>query len=374
MARRSNSEGTVYRRRDGRWAAAVTLDTGRRRCFYGATQRAVQDKLRAASRAIDDGLSVASDRQKVGTFLTQWLAEVAQPTVRPSTYVRYRELLAGHIIPAVGHLPLVKLSPLSLQGLYAQLGQRLAPRTVGHCHRVLHKALADALRFGLVHRNVCDAVRPPKVARAEMHVLDGDQARALLAAAVGDPLEALYVLALHAGLRSGELLALKWADVDLDAGRLSVNRTVRHMIGLGAVEGEPKSARSRRNVLLTPLAITALRRHRTRQAAQRLRATYWDDLDLVFTNEVGRHVQTNNLRLRSFLPLLDRAGVPTIRFHDLRHSCATLLLLAGVHVKVVSEMLGHSNIGLTLDTYSHVLPSMQADAVAKMEALFTVAI
>jgi integrase len=207
-----------------------------------------------------------------------------------------------------------------------------------------------------------------------MQVLDGDQARALLVAAAGDPLEALYVLALHAGLRSGELLALKWADVDLDAGRLSVNRTVRHMIGLGAVEGEPKSARSRRNVLLTPLAIAALRRHRTRQAAQRLRATYWDDLDLIFTNEVGRHVQTNNLRLRSFLPLLDRAGVPAIRFHDLRHSCATLLLLAGVHVKVVSEMLGHSNIGLTLDTYSHVLPSMQADAVAKMEALFTVAI
>lgn len=374
MVRRSNGEGTVYRRRDGRWVAAVTLDTGRRSCFYGATQRAVREKLRAARRAIEDGLSVASDRQKVGTFLTRWLAEVAQPTVRPSTYVRYRELLAGHIIPVVGHLPLATLSPLDLQGLYAQLGQRLGPRTVGHCHRVLHKALADALRFGFVHRNVCDAARPPKVARAEMHVLDGDQARALLAAAVGDPLEALYVLALHTGLRSGELLALKWADVDLDAGRLSVNRTVRHMIGQGAVEGEPKSARSRRNVLLTPLAIAALRRHRTRQAVQRLRATYWDDLDLIFTNAVGRHVQTNNLRLRSFLPLLDRAGLPAIRFHDLRHSFATLLLLAGVHVKVVSEMLGHSNIGLTLDSYSHVLPSMQADAVAKMEALFTAAI
>lgn len=373
MASRLNSEGTIYRRKDGRWVAIVTLDAGRRKCFYGATQRIVRDKLSAARRAIDDGLPVASDRQKVGKYLDRWLVEIARPSVRPSTYVRYQQL-AAHVIRGVGHLPLVKLSPLDLQGLYAQLGQQLAPRTVGHCHRVLHKALADAFRFGLVHRNVCDVVRPPKVARAEMHVLDGDQARALLVAAAGDPLEALYVLALHAGLRSGELLALKWADVDLDAGRLSVKRTVRHMIGLGAVEGEPKSARSRRNVLLTPLTIAALRRHRTRQAAQRLRASYWDDLDLIFTNEVGRHVQANNMRLRSFLPLLNRAGVPAIRFHDLRHSCATLLLLSGVHAKVVSEILGHSNIGLTLETYSHVLPSMQADAVAKMEALFTVAI
>ncbi len=374
MTRRANAEGTVCKRQDGRWCAAVTLDGGKRRYFYGPTRQAVQDKLKAARRAIDDGLPMPSDRQTVAQYLARWLEGTAKPSVRPSTYDRYRELMRIHVIPdTVGRLPLTKLSPQDLQGLYAKLSQRLAPRTVGQVHRVLHKALADALRLGLLHRNVCDAVRPPKVTRVEMRVLDPEQARALLSAAAGSPLEALYVVALHAGLRSGELLALKWADIDLDAGRLSVNRTVRHVAGQGAVEGEPKSARSRRNVVLTPQAVAALRRHRTRQTEQRLRAVFWDDLDLVFTNEVGRHIQANNLRLRSFQPLLAQVGL-AVRFHDLRHSCATLLLLAGVHVKVVSEMLGHSNIGLTLDTYSHVLPSMQADAAAKMEALFTVAV
>jgi integrase len=347
---------------------------GRRRYFYGPTRSGVQDKLRIALRAVDDGFPVSSDRAKVGVFLTRWLTEVARPSVRPSTFVRYQQL-AGHAVRGVGHLPLAKLSPLDLQKLYAQLGQRLAPRTVGHCHRLLHKALADAVRFGLVHRNVCDGVRPPRVARKEMRVLDADQARALLDAAAGDPLEeALYTLALHAGLRLGELLALKWTDFDSDARRLTINRTVRHMAGGGAVEGEPKSARSRRNVLLTPQALAALGRHRIRQTEQRLRATRWDDRSLIFTNGVGRHIQANNLLRRSFRPLLARAGLPAIRFHDLRHSCATLLLLAGVHVKVVSEILGHSNIGITLDTFSHVLPSMQAEAAAKMEALFTVAV
>jgi integrase len=374
MTRRTNSEGTICKRQDGRWCAAVTVDGGKRRYFYAASRGAVQDKLRTAKRAIDDGLPVSSDRQKVGTFLTRWLSEVAQPSVRPSTFIRYRELLAGHVIPALGHLPLAKLSPQDLTGLYGRLSQRLAPRTVGHVHRALHRALSDALDWGLVARNVCDAVHPPKVAREEMRVLTPDQARALLSAAAGDPLESLYVLAVTAGLRQGELLALRWSDLELDAGRLNVCRSVRLVSGRGAVVGEPKTKSGRRNVLLTPLAVAALRRHRTRQAEQRLRAVFWDDLDLVFGNEIGRYIGATNLRLRSFRPLLEQAGLPAVRFHDLRHTAATLLLLAGVHVKVVSEMMGHANIAITLDTYSHVLPTMQADAVGKMEALFTVAI
>lgn len=372
MSKRANSEGTSYKRSDGRWCAAVTLDGGKRGYFYGPTQKAVQDKLRAAKRAIDDGLPVSSGRQKVSYFLDRWLREVAAPTVRPSTYILYRQLLSHHVIPTVGHLPLAKLSPQDLTGLYGTLAQRLAPRSVGHVHRVLHRALRDALRWGLVARNVCDAVSPPKVPRQEMRVLAPDQARALIAAVDGDPLEALYILAVTAGLRQGELLALKWRDFDADAGRLSVSRTVRYISGEGSIEGEPKSARGRRNVLLAPLAVASLRRHRARQTEQRLRAIAWEDNDLIFGNEVGRHIEATNLLRRSFRPLLAQAGLPAVRFHDLRHTAATLLLLAGVHVKVVSEMLGHSSVSLTLDTYSHVLPSMQADAAAKMEALFTV--
>lgn len=206
-----------------------------------------------------------------------------------------------------------------------------------------------------------------------MHVLSPEQARALLTAAAGDPLEALYVLAVTAGLRQGELLALKWSDIDLDAARLNVCRSVRSVSGEGSIVGEPKTKSGRRNVLLTPLAVAALRRHRTRQTEQRLRAVFWDDLDLVFANEIGRYIGATNLRLRSFRGLLARAELPSIRFHDLSHTAATLLLGQNVNVKVVSEMMGHANIAITLDTYSHVLPTMQAEAV-KMEALFTVAV
>lgn len=180
----------------------------------------------------------------------------------------------------------------------------------------------------------------------------------------GDPLEALYVLAVTAGLRQGELLALRWGDFDPAAGRLSV----RWVTGRGCVEREPKSARSRRNIHLAPMAVAALQRHRKRQAEQRLAAVYWEDQDLIFANEVGRHIEAGNLLRRSFWPLLERAG-PRVRFHDLRHTAATLMLLQGVHVKVVAEVLGHSNITLTLATYSHVLPSLQAEAAARMEAL-----
>ncbi len=345
-----------------------------RRYFYDATRVGVQAKLKAALRAVDDGLPATSDRQKLGTFLTRWLEEVAQPSVRASTYTRYHELLAGHVITALGHLPLAKLSPQDLTILYLKLGQHLAPRTVGHVHRALHRALRDALDWGLVARNVCDAVHPPKVPRQEMHVLDPEQSRVLLAAASADPLEALYALAITAGLRQGELLALRWTDLDLDAGRLNVCRSVRSVSGQGSIVGEPKTTSGRRNVLLTPLAVAALRRHRTRQAEQRLRAVFWDDLDLVFANEIGRYIGATNLRLRSFKRLLERAELPSIRFHDLRHTAATLLLAQNVNVKIVSEMMGHANIAITLDTYSHVLPTMQADAVGKMEALFTRAV
>ena len=336
-SRRGNNEGTICQRTDGRWTAAITLDGGKRRFLYGRTRKVVQEKLKAATRAIDDGLPVRSDRQKLGQFLERWLREVAEPTVRQSTYTRYRELLTIHVIPTLGHLPLAKLSPQDLNGLYGKLSQNLAPRTVGHVHRVLHRALRDALHWQLVDRNAADAVSPPKVPREEMQVLDPEQARVLLGAAAGDPLEALYVLALTTGARQGEILALKWSDFDSDTGRLTIQRTVRWVNGQGSVEGEPKSKRSRRSLSLTPMAIAALRDHRARQMEQRLRAVAWEDNNLIFCNVVGRHIEATNLLWRSFRPLRERAGLPKkLRFHDLRHSAATLLLLQGVNVKVVS--------------------------------------
>ena len=367
--RRGWHEGSIYQRDDDRWCASV-MANGKRVSYYSTTRKGVVDKLKTATRSIDDGLPLHSDRQKLGQFLDRWLREVAEPGVRPSTYIRYRELLTLHVIPTLGRVPLRTVGPQDISSLYATLSKNLAPRTVGHVHRVLHRALRDALHWGLVARNACDAVRPPAVPRKEMQVLTPEQSRTLLAAASGDPLEALYVLALTTGARQGELLALKWSDFDADAGRLTIQRTVRWVNGQGSVEGEPKSQRSRRSLDLTPMAITALREHRARQMEQRVRAVAWEDNDLIFCNVVGRHIEASNLLWRSFRPLRERAGLPKkLRFHDLRHSAATLLLLQGVNAKVVSEMLGHASVALTLDVYSHVLPAMRSDATAKMEEL-----
>jgi integrase len=201
-----------------------------------------------------------------------------------------------------------------------------------------------------------------------MMALSPDQARSLLEAAQGDRFEALYVLALSTGMRQGELLALKWPNVNLDARHLAVRSTLRRA-DEGFEFNEPKTARSRRQVSLTLAAVAALKRHRARQLEERLRQPYWQDANLVFASEVGTPVEATNLIRRSFRPLLLRAGLPQIRFHDLRHTAATLLLGQGVHPKVASEMLGHSSISITLDLYSHVTPTMQQTAVDALDAV-----
>jgi integrase len=201
-----------------------------------------------------------------------------------------------------------------------------------------------------------------------MAALTPEQSRSLLDAAQLDRLEALYVLALSTGMRQGELLALKWADVDLDGAAIQVKATLQRTRE-GFVFQEPKTARSRRQVALTRTAVKALRQHRASQLEERLRCPYWQDPDLVFASEIGTPIEATNLIRRSFAPLLKRAGLPRIRFHDLRHTAATLLLGQNVNVKVVSEMLGHSQIAVTLDLYSHVTPTMQRQAVEALDAV-----
>lgn len=370
--RRGNNEGSIHERKDGRWAGVIDLgyQDGRRKrkALYGRTRSEVQKKLFTTRRALQEGLPVTSERQRLGQFLLRWLEDVARPSLRPRTYIRYREILMCHAIPALGKRPLARVEPQDLQRLYSRkLEEGLAARTVGKLHVVLHRALQDAVRWGIVGRNVCDAVRPPKVQTQEMRALSADESRQFLAAAQGDPLEALYTLAVTTGLRQGELLGLKWQDVDLEAGQLQVRRTIARVNGQGFVEQEPKSARSRRSISLTPMAVTALRQHRARQLQWRLEAIAWEDNDLVFANEVGRPIEAQNLMRRSFYPLLERAELQRMRFHDLRHTAATLMLAQGIHPKVVQEMLGHSTVSLTLDTYSHVMPNMQAEAAAKMQ-------
>jgi integrase len=245
---------------------------------------------------------------------------------------------------------------------------RLAPRTVRYVHTTLSKALKDALADGLIPRNAASAVKPPKLTKKEISSLSPEQAGAFLDTARGDRFEALYVLAITAGLREGELLGLKWADVDLESGTLSVRRTLSEARS-GRFFEPPKNGKGR-SIRLTARALDALTRHKATQNEERLRlGTLWDDNDLVFASRKGTPMNAKNLTARSFKPLLMSAGLPDIRLHDLRHTCATLLLSKGVHPKLVQELLGHATISITLDTYSHVLPGMGDQTVAAMESV-----
>jgi len=220
------------------------------------------------------------------------------------------------------------------------------------------------VRWNLIPRNPADAAKAPAASAKEMHPLSAHEARRLLEAARDDRLEALYVLALHTGMRRGELLGLKWEDIDLDGSIVRVPRTLaRTENGKRLALWEPKTKKSRRTVRLTPRAVEVLRRHRARQAEEKLKAGgVYQDQGLVFAGEAGNLINPSNLRQRSFAPLLKCAGLPRITFHDLRHTCASLLFQKNVHPKIIQELLGHASVAITLDTYSHMLPGMGSEA------------
>jgi len=370
--RRGKGEGSITQLKDGLWQARVTYYEGgvaKRKAFYGKTRKEAQEKLTAALASLQQGLPVApSERQSLGEFLGHWLETTAKNTLRPNTYESYCGVVRKQIVPHVGGVRLTRLTPQHLSGLYAKLQESgLSARTVQFAHAVLHKALDQAVRWGLIPRSPADLVDTPRPKRKELAVLSPEQVEALLAAAKGERLEALFVLAVTTGLRRGELLGLKWGDVDWDAGRLHVQRALVR-VNNGMVEQEPKSKRGR-SIALPQVALRALHKHRAKQLEERLHAgEYWQDSDYVFASEVGGPLPLRTLFVR-FKRLLQKAGLPEIRFHDLRHTAATLLLRQGVHPKVVQEMLGHSSIQMTLDVYSHVLPDLQREAANKLDEL-----
>ena len=289
-------------------------------------------------------------------------------TVRPTTYERYEQIVRIHLRPALGGLKLKNLTPAHVRGLYREkLQAGLSPRTVQYIHITLHKALNQAVQDGLIPRNATEAVKAPQVRRQEIRPLSAEQVKVFLETACGDRLEALFVLAIHTGLRQGELLGLKWEDVDLESGTLRVRRTLATTKS-GPMLTAPKTKGSRRSVKLTQGALDALRSHLERQLQEIDRAgSLWRENGLVFASETGEPLDRRSLTSRRFKALLKRAQLPVRRFHDLRHTCATLLLTMNVNPKIVSEMLGHGTIAITLDTYSHVLPNMRDQAAQAME-------
>jgi len=374
MARKRNAgEGSIFQRSDGRWCAQLDLgwEGGRRRrkYVYGAMAAEVQEQLLKARADHTAGLPVSAHRQTVENFLRDWLENSVCPSVPAATYRSYEQTVRNHLIPELGRLQLRELGPQHVRAmLNRKLATALSPRSVTYLRVVLRAALNQARKWTLVARNA-ELVEPPKFERFRIEPLSPEQGRALLEAVKGHRLEALYAVALACGLRMGEILGLRWQDIDLEQSRLTVSQALQRQKGRGLVLTETKTDRSRRAIALPVQLVAALREHRVRQLEERLAAgSGWQDSGLVFTSSVGTPLEPRNL-FRTFKAMLKRAGLPDIRFHDLRHSAASLMLAQGVSLRVVMEVLGHSSISLTADTYSHVMPSLVRDATEKAAAL-----
>ncbi len=367
MKRRGYGEGTIYQRKDGRWVATVTTEGRKRKSFYGKTRKDVQEQLKIALREQQQGTLITTPQQTVEQFLTQWL-ESHRLVVRIRTYERYEQFVRLHLVPNLGHVQLQKLAVQHVKKLYIDLEKKgLSTTTLNTLHNMLHKTLVDAVKWGLLVRNICDAISAPKRKHYEIQPLTMEQARLLLETAKGDPLEALWVLTLTTGMRRGEVLALKWQDINFEQVMLQVRRIFTRAPGNRYIEAEPKTEKSRRSIMLASITVDTLKLHRIRQLEAKLQAgPAWQERDLVFCTAFGTPLNPNWV-LGRFKKLLARAGLPNMRFHDLRHSIATLLLSMGIHPKVVQELLGHNRIQETVDIYSQVMPAIHKEAIKKLE-------
>jgi len=374
MGKRSSGEGTIVKRADGRWMGAVSPSDGRRKWLYGKTQQEVARKIAATRRDRDDGLPVVSERRTLESYLRSWL-EMCKPGVKPNTWKSYEYVARLHTIPGLGRTTLTKLTPEMVQRWLAQkqTSGSLSITTVRYLHSVLRLALGEALRLGLVQRNVCASVKKPRRRRIEMRWWTPEQARMVLEAAKGDRLYALFVLALSTGMRASEMLGLRWRDLDLGKRTL----TVQTQLQWRKVEGgrvlrfdEVKTDAGRRKITLAPHVVEALRAHRAAQRSERLKlGPIWRENDLMFCNGIGGGLDLGNVRSRTFLPVVREAGVPCIRPHDMRHTAATIAILNGMPIKAVSEMLGHSSVAITMGIYAHVLPNTHRDVADAMGAI-----
>ena len=373
--RRGNNEGSIYRRSDGYWVAALTEPaTGRRRVFYGKTRAEAHGKLQKAQRAATDNLPIAPARLTLNQFLTRWLAESVKPSVRPRTYESYDQLVRLHLGPGLGRIRLGRLDAQTVQAfLNKKIDSGLSPRTVQYLHATLRVALGQAERWGLVPRNVARNVKAPTVRPPQIEPFDSDEARRFLVAVNGHRLEALFVTAIATGCRQGELFGLTWGDVDLEAGRLHVRHSLSwSRTGQRAWElSEPKTARSRRALDLPAVAQTALQEHRVRQWEEQLKAgPLWEDHGFVFCTPIGRPLDGPNVT-HALHRLLASAGLRRQRFHDLRHAAASLLLAQGLSLREIMELLGHSQIALTANLYTHLQPAMRMEAASRMDAVLS---
>ncbi|MGY5007213.1 tyrosine-type recombinase/integrase [Streptomyces sp. 900105755] len=391
---RADGDGTVYQRKDGRWEAAGYVlapgNTRKRIRVYGTTRKEALAKLTDKIATSNRGVPVPSAQGSVSAYLTYWLEAVAVHQLRENTHTRYTACINQYLVPGLGKKKLAKLTAKDVRTWLNQLrttcqccarsvdagrdqprccaagaccSKRLSPLTLAYIHSVLKSALEHAVREEEITRNVARNVRTGTPRPRRFEPLTADEARQLLAAARNDGLFVLYELALRTGLRKGGLLGLQWGDVDLSAGTASIRRTLQRTQTGGLTTLPTKTRASERRIALPVECINSLKEHREGQERERdAAAGGWKESDLDFTAQAGGPIDPANLN-RSFRSLLERAGLRRVRFHDLRHSTATLLLEQGVELVVIKELLGHAHIGVTATVYAHVRLRLQRDAV-----------
>lgn len=380
--RRAHSTGSVTRRGAQSYRVQIRLgldpasgEYRRYRFTVNGTRKDAETALREALNRIERGTDIVPDKITLGDYLARWLTDYAEPNVARSTIRRYRQLV-GRWAEMLGGVRLQELRPTHIQAAYRTLEygdeshRPLKRRTVHHHHRVLSQALRQAVRWQLINVNPADATTPPRPEAREMRTLSAGELRRLLNSTTDPVQRRLTLLAVQTGARLGELLALRWSDVDFERGRASIQRSLDYYtVSEGPSFTTPKTQRSRRSIALSDDTLRVLREHKTAQAEHRLSVgPDWEDYDLVFPDPLGAPSRKFHVS-RNFSRTAAQAGFEGIRFHDLRHTAATLMLKANVHPKVVSERLGHSTVAITLDTYSHVLPDMQRDAADALDSV-----
>jgi len=369
--------GQLIKRSENTWLVRIFLGRdadGKRKYFnktIHGTKKDAQKYLTAKTREKDLGIFVEPASIYLGDFLDRWLQEVAKNKLRARTFDNYESLLNCHVRKILGAKKLSDIQAYEVQKLYNDMKKaNYSPKTIRHVHNVLSPAFKQAIKWKMLIQNPCDLCELPQMEKTEMMYFTPQETAKFLDAAKDDKYYSVFLVAIETGMRPEEYLGLQWKDVDFDNSSLSVRRALVVKKGGGFIFTEPKTKKSRRSIPFSNTVKKALKAHRRKQLVERFKlGAAYENFDLVFASEIGTPLLHGNLLRRHFKPIRDRAELPKIRMYDLRHTTATLLLSAGENPKVVSERLGHASIVLTLDNYSHVLPTMQKTATDKMEKL-----
>lgn len=367
---RGRNEGSVFQLSNKRWRAQI-YQSGSRHSRNFLTKEEALSWLRTTRVNMERGFDLKGGNTTVAEYLEEWL-DNHRISLRSKTAHAYSRMIKNHILPFLGNKRLKDLKLVTIEEFYSELLQKgLGPRTIRITHNILHTSLAKAVKYGLLIYNPTQGASLPRYFHNEMNVMDTSQVTQFLVAAQNSKYHVLFHFAITTGMRFGELLGLRWTDVQWNAGVIHIQRQMQDVPGEGCVFVEPKTNAGRRTIKLGEGSLDLLRHHKQDQEfQQKVVGQRWRGMDLVFTNTIGGPGVTSNIR-KEFHRVLDLAGLPQIRFHDLRHTTASLLLNNKVPVIVVSNMLGHSKPSVTLDIYAHVFHDMQGEAAVIMDKLVT---